>query len=152
MNAPVNPAAHEAPLEYIPLGSITPSETHIQKLRRARYNMEALADLRSSIQKLGIQQPGVVRKLKAMRGLASYELVAGERRFRAAAAGSGRRRGRRGHHPLEGGSGRGALHRGGQTRSRVDARARPAQSGSLRPARSWRGHITADPHVARPSA
>lgn len=84
MNAPVNPAALEAPLEYIPLGSITPSETHIQKLRRARYNMESLADLRSSIQKIGVQQPGVVRKLKALRGLASYELVAGERRFRAA--------------------------------------------------------------------
>jgi ParB/RepB/Spo0J family partition protein len=70
--------------ELIPLTAIAPSETHIQKLRRQRYNMEALADLRVSIAKLGVQQPVVVRKLAAMRGLASYELVAGERRYRAA--------------------------------------------------------------------
>jgi ParB/RepB/Spo0J family partition protein len=46
--------------------------------------MESLADLRSSIAKLGVQQPVVVRKLAALRGLAAYELVAGERRYRAA--------------------------------------------------------------------
>jgi ParB/RepB/Spo0J family partition protein len=70
--------------ELLPLAAIAPSETHIQKLRRARYNMELLADLRASISKLGVQQPVVVRKLTALRGLAAYELVAGERRYRAA--------------------------------------------------------------------
>lgn len=88
MNAPATKNALarmlDATYELIPLTNITPSETHIQKLRRARYNMESLADLRASISKLGVQQPIVVRKLAALRGLAAYELVAGERRFRAA--------------------------------------------------------------------
>jgi ParB/RepB/Spo0J family partition protein len=88
MNAPITRdlAARmaEAAYELIPLANIAVSDTHIQKLRRARYNMESLADLRSSISKLGVQQPVVVRKLQALRGLAAYELVAGERRYRAA--------------------------------------------------------------------
>lgn len=70
--------------QLIPITNIAPSDTHIQKLRRARYSMENLADLRASITKLGVQQPVVVRKLAALRDLAAYELVAGERRFRAA--------------------------------------------------------------------
>ncbi len=88
MNAPATPAAVAATLaepkmELIPVAAICPSETQIQQLRRKRYDMESLANLTASVAKLGVQQPGVVRKLKAMRGLASYELVAGERRWRA---------------------------------------------------------------------
>jgi ParB/RepB/Spo0J family partition protein len=84
MNAPTRAADLADPkLELIPLTAIAPSETHIQQLRRKRYDLETLKDLAASIGKLGVQQPGVVRKLKAMRGLASYELVAGERRWRA---------------------------------------------------------------------
>ena len=45
--------------------------------------MEALANLTASVVKMGVQQPGIVRKLPALRGLAAYELVAGERRWRA---------------------------------------------------------------------
>jgi ParB/RepB/Spo0J family partition protein len=73
----------EPKLELIPCAAIAPSETRIQQLRRKRYDMESLKDLAASIGKLGVQQPGVVRKLPAMRGLAAYELVAGERRWRA---------------------------------------------------------------------
>jgi ParB/RepB/Spo0J family partition protein len=84
MNAPTKAVEIAEPkVELIPVAAIAPSETHIQQLRRKRYDMEALANLTASIVKLGVQQPGVVRKLKAMRGMASYELVAGERRWRA---------------------------------------------------------------------
>jgi ParB/RepB/Spo0J family partition protein len=84
MNAPAR-TEHlvEPKLELIPCASIAPSETHIQALRRKRYDLESLKDLAASIAKLGVQQPGVVRKLSALRGLASYEIVAGERRWRA---------------------------------------------------------------------
>src|SRR5688572_24511995 len=85
MNAPTAAADLAEPkVELIPLASIAPSETHVQQLRRKRYNMESLADLRMSIAKHGVQQPVVIRPLKAMRGLAKYELVFGERRWRAA--------------------------------------------------------------------
>jgi ParB/RepB/Spo0J family partition protein len=84
MNAPTRAAELAEPkLELIPLTAIAPSETHIQRLRRKRYDLETLKDLAASIGKLGVQQPGVVRKLPALRGLAAYELVAGERRWRA---------------------------------------------------------------------
>jgi ParB/RepB/Spo0J family partition protein len=84
MNAPAR-TEHlvEPKLELIPCASIAPSETHIQALRRKRYDLESLKDLAASIAKLGVQQPGVVRKLPALRGLAAYEIVAGERRWRA---------------------------------------------------------------------
>jgi ParB/RepB/Spo0J family partition protein len=42
-----------------------------------------MKDLAASITKLGVQQPGVVRKMNALRGLAVYEIVCGERRWRA---------------------------------------------------------------------
>jgi ParB/RepB/Spo0J family partition protein len=82
MNAPEKHLV-EPKVELIPVTAIAPSETDIQQLRRKRYDMEALANLTASIVKLGVQQPGIVRKLPALRGLASYELVAGERRWRA---------------------------------------------------------------------
>lgn len=84
MNAPATAASMSAEqLEWLPYSAITPSESQVQQLRRKRYSMQSLADLRDSIAKLGIQQPIVVRKLKAMRGLATYEIVFGERRWRA---------------------------------------------------------------------
>jgi ParB/RepB/Spo0J family partition protein len=79
MNAPVA----EGFLE-IPLVAIAPSDTPSQKRRRARYMPEALTSLAASIKTVGVMQPVVVRKLTAMRDLASYELIAGERRWRAA--------------------------------------------------------------------
>jgi ParB/RepB/Spo0J family partition protein len=84
MNAPTRAVELAEPkIELIPCAAIAPSETHIQQLRRKRYDMEALKDLTASIVKLGVQQPGIVRKLPALRGLAAYELVCGERRWRA---------------------------------------------------------------------
>jgi ParB/RepB/Spo0J family partition protein len=88
MNAPAKAevAAVAALADLIPLTSITPSETHIQEMRRARFSKDALAQLADSIKTVGVLQPVVVRPLSALRGLAKYELVAGERRWIAAKA------------------------------------------------------------------
>ena len=41
MNAPTSPAAIAEPqIELIPCAALAPSETHIQKLRRKRYDMD----------------------------------------------------------------------------------------------------------------
>jgi len=87
MNAPaaaVTVAAATLPkptLELLPLAAITPSSTHIQTLRRARFDQKALAELADSIKQVGVLQPIVVRLF----GLAGrYELVVGERRWLAA--------------------------------------------------------------------
>jgi ParB/RepB/Spo0J family partition protein len=82
MNAPTPAAVLAKPTdEVLPLAAITPSTTHIQEMRRARYDQKALAELAASIKVVGILQPIVVRPL----GLAGkYEIVAGERRYLAA--------------------------------------------------------------------
>lgn len=84
MNAPAPAAAVAVPkptLELLELKAITPSKTHIQELRRQRFDKKALEDLADSIRQVGVLQPIVVRP----DGLAGrYELVAGERRFLAA--------------------------------------------------------------------
>ncbi len=84
MNAPAT-VDHlaEPTLELLPIAAIAVSETHIQQRRRRRFNPDALAELAESIREIGLQQPIVVRPLEAMRGLAKYELVAGERRWLA---------------------------------------------------------------------
>jgi len=82
MNAPTPVAVLAKPTdEILPLGAITPSTTHIQELRRARYDKKLMQDLADSIKQVGVLQPIVVRPA----GLADkYELVAGERRWLAA--------------------------------------------------------------------
>jgi ParB/RepB/Spo0J family partition protein len=85
MNAPLPPdymTPHE--IEWIPVGSIAPSETAMQQLRRARITEASLAELAGSIKADGIYLPLIIRPLEALRGLAKFELVAGERRWRAA--------------------------------------------------------------------
>jgi ParB/RepB/Spo0J family partition protein len=85
MNAPTRAAELADPkVELLPLTAIAPSETHIQEMRRARFTKEALKDLADSITRVGVLQAVVVRPLSALRGLAKYELVAGERRWLAA--------------------------------------------------------------------
>jgi ParB/RepB/Spo0J family partition protein len=82
MNAPAAPAAVAAvaKLELIPIGKLRPSRTHIQELRRARFDKKTLQELAESIKKVGILQPLVARPL----GLnEEYEIVAGERRYLA---------------------------------------------------------------------
>lgn len=82
MNAPTTAAALAAPtVELIALSAITPSTTHIQELRRARFDKKALQGLADSIKSMGLLEAIIVRPL----GLAGkYELVAGERRWLAA--------------------------------------------------------------------
>lgn len=85
MNAPTKKAELAQPnVELIPLTAIALSETHVQAARRKRYDLQALEDLATSIRDTGVLMPIVVRPLAALRGLAKYELVAGERRWIAA--------------------------------------------------------------------
>lgn len=84
MNAPAS-TAHlvEPQIELLPLAAIALSETAMQMKRRAAYDALALEELAKSIAETGLMHPIVVRPLEALRGLAKYELVAGERRFLA---------------------------------------------------------------------
>ena len=85
MNAPA--AVTDAAIEYLPLKSIAPSDTHIQHRRRRRIlaDQQGLADLAASMRPpIGVLEPIIVRKLAALRGLAKFELVSGERRWLAA--------------------------------------------------------------------
>lgn len=84
MNAPASLAhLREPQVEHLPLTAIALSETAMQAKRRGVYNEAALDELAKSIGENGLMHPVVVRKLSALRGLASYELVAGERRYLA---------------------------------------------------------------------
>lgn len=65
-------------IETIPLDRITASRTNPRK----HFSPEALTELAKSIAAVGVLQPIVVRP--GFRGRGSYEIVAGERRFRAA--------------------------------------------------------------------
>ena len=65
--------------DHIPLKQITPSKTNPRKY----FNDAALADLAESIKTQGVAQPILVRPIKGKRKIASYEIIAGERRFRA---------------------------------------------------------------------
>ena len=62
--------------EEVSLSSITPNP----KQPRTHFDPEALAELVASIKEIGILQPPVVREV----GVGRYELIMGERRFRAA--------------------------------------------------------------------
>lgn len=87
MNAPA-PAAQltqaEPALELIPRSAIEPSTTRIQAARRARFDAVALQDLADSIRACGLLQPLLVRPHPQPTAHRRYELVAGERRWRAA--------------------------------------------------------------------
>jgi ParB/RepB/Spo0J family partition protein len=61
--------------EHIPLGALTPSPTNPRK----RFDPEALEELAESVRTMGVIQPIVARELAP----GAYEVVAGERRFRA---------------------------------------------------------------------
>jgi len=73
--APAAPAPAPGP-RVLPLGSISPNPFQ----PRREFEPEALADLEASIREHGILQPLVVRPFGE-----GFQLVAGERRFRAAA-------------------------------------------------------------------
>lgn len=84
MNAPVRTDHLVQPtVELLPLTAIAVSETLAQQRRREEYDPRALDELARSIAENGLMHPVVVRPLEALRGLAKYELIAGERRFLA---------------------------------------------------------------------
>lgn len=82
MNAPVEPAAAaSAALQFMPAAALAPSLTHIQQLRRSRYDPKGLEELTESVRRVGIMQPIVARRRQAAPGEPDYEIVAGERRW-----------------------------------------------------------------------
>lgn len=92
MNAPTN-AKDLAPanvMQLIAVDDIAPSDTHIQQLRRSRFDQAAMAELIKSVEAQGVLQPIVVRRNPNV-GPAGpeqllWQIVAGERRFLAARA------------------------------------------------------------------
>ncbi|OLT30766.1 chromosome partitioning protein ParB [Nocardiopsis sp. CNR-923] len=66
-------------LEEIELGAITPNP----RQPRERFDDQALEELRDSISEVGVLQPVVVRGLGDEAGVPRYELIMGERRWRA---------------------------------------------------------------------
>lgn len=80
MNAPEAALLAAPYAASIALSLITPSATNPRK----RFDKDALADLTDSVRKHGIIQPILVRQIDP--AIAAYELVAGERRYRAATA------------------------------------------------------------------
>jgi ParB/RepB/Spo0J family partition protein len=81
MNAPATAAALAHPtVELLALDSITPSRTHIQAMRRKRFDPKLLQELADSFRQVGVLQPVVVVDA----GNGKHELVAGERRWQAA--------------------------------------------------------------------
>ena len=65
-------------LREVPISSIRPNPLQ----PRSHFDEEAMASLASSIKELGVLQPVLVREVDG--GTESYELIAGERRWRAA--------------------------------------------------------------------
>ena len=74
------PAA--AGLQEIPVGAIRPNPQQPRKT----FDAEALGELGRSIAELGVLVPIIVRPLPARDGSDQFELIAGERRWRAATA------------------------------------------------------------------
>ena len=74
---PVKPAVAEGQVQQIPLAEITANS----RQPRTSFDEEALKELQSSIAQFGVLQPLLVKKIGK-----GYEIIAGERRFRAAKA------------------------------------------------------------------
>jgi ParB family chromosome partitioning protein len=70
----------DSALQEVPIASIRPNPLQ----PRIFFDEEAMASLASSIRELGVLQPVLVRELDEPGTAQSYELIAGERRWRAA--------------------------------------------------------------------
>jgi ParB family chromosome partitioning protein len=68
----------QGPLRQVPVSSISPNQFQPRKA----FNDESLRSLASSVRELGVLQPIIVRPLEGQPN--RYELIAGERRWRAA--------------------------------------------------------------------
>jgi ParB/RepB/Spo0J family partition protein len=66
------------------LDAIVPSRTQVQSERRRHFDANGLKELTASIRDIGVVQPIVVRRLPEGEGGVHFEIVAGERRWRAA--------------------------------------------------------------------
>lgn len=76
------PRPASAGLSALPLDAIRPSAQQPRKT----FDPVALAELEQSIRELGVLVPIIVRPLSGVGSVPAYELIAGERRWRAAAA------------------------------------------------------------------
>jgi ParB/RepB/Spo0J family partition protein len=72
--------APEGEYRIVPVGSISPQGIN----PRHTFNEEKLAELTASVKEKGVIEPLLVRPLKKPKGKKLYELVAGERRLKAA--------------------------------------------------------------------
>jgi len=70
-------------IRMLTLASIEPSPTAVQQRRRARYDAAALKELAENIRAVQVIEPIIVRPRAASVGPEGYELIAGERRWRA---------------------------------------------------------------------
>lgn len=86
MNAPAAAAAlTQAAFNIHLLVEFAPSTTRTQARRRARFTKEELAELAANIKAVGIMQPIVARPHPKPVAPIKYEIIAGERRWLAAA-------------------------------------------------------------------
>lgn len=79
MNAPTPLAAVQPTIVMVAIGNLVPSKTHIQELRRQRFDPKLIGELAESIKAVGVLQAILVRPLGK-----KMEIVAGERRYLAA--------------------------------------------------------------------
>jgi ParB/RepB/Spo0J family partition protein len=84
MNA--NAPAPQIVVERLPLAQVVPSTTHIQELRRSRFDKHLIGELAESLKTAGQLQPILVRRSQANGRADKFEIVAGERRWLAAKA------------------------------------------------------------------
>ena len=82
LGQPTARAAATTGLATLPVGAIQPNPQQ----PRVTFDPSALAELEHSIRELGVLVPIIVRPLADSEGGETYELIAGERRWRAAAA------------------------------------------------------------------
>ncbi|SPJ15624.1 hypothetical protein SBBP2_1660006 [Burkholderiales bacterium] len=88
MNTHVSiPAASVTPvpvaIRLLALANIEPSGTAVQKRRRAHYDAAALKELAQNIKAVQVIEPIIVRPRPQNNGCERFEIVAGERRWRA---------------------------------------------------------------------
>jgi ParB/RepB/Spo0J family partition protein len=70
-------------IRLLTLSSIEPSSTAVQQRRRARYNAQSLKELAENIKSVHVIEPIIVRPRAVSGAEESFELIAGERRWRA---------------------------------------------------------------------
>lgn len=80
MNAPATAAQLAAPtLKEVAIAMLVPSKSHVQELRRARFDKKKLEELAEDVKRNGLLQHPLVRPIGD-----GFEIIAGERRYLAA--------------------------------------------------------------------